>query len=233
MKYLISIYAWVAAGLYFLLFSFFAIFLSLFMAPERFDPFLKLCMKLLFKIIFVKVRVEGKEHVLSGQAYLFMSNHTSMFDIPLFEAYIPTFVRGVEAHHQFKWPVYGWLIQRMGNIPIDRKNIHSSIRSIRKSGGRLKKGKSILILPEGTRTRDGKMLPFKKLPFFLAKEAGVPIVPIGISGLFQLKNKNSWLIRPRPISIRFGPPISSKTIETLSLEELRDLIRQKISDLVD
>lgn len=233
MKYLISLYAWIFGSLFLLVFSFSAIFLSLFMRTERFDPLLKLCLKFFFKMIFVKVRVEGKENVLSGQTYLFMGNHASMFDIPLYEAYIPVFFRGVEALRQFKWPVYGWLIRRMGNIPIDRKNIHASIRSIKKTGGILRKGKSILILPEGTRTLDGKMLPFKKLPFLLAKQAGVPVVPIGISGLFHLKNKNSWLIRPRPISIRFGPPVSPEEIEALSNEELSNLIRQRIFDLVD
>jgi len=233
MKHLISLYVWIAGGLYFILFSLLAIFLSLFIKPERFDPFLKLCMKILFKISFVKVRVEGKEHVHAGQTYLFMANHASMFDIPLFAAYIPTFVRGVEASRQFKWPIYGWLIQRMGNIPIDRKNIHASIRSIKKTGGVLKKGKSILILPEGTRTLDGNMLPFKKLPFHLAKQSGVPLIPIGTSGLFQLKSKNSWHIRPRPITIRFGASIPPEQIEALSLEELSDLIRQRISALAD
>lgn len=233
MKYLISLYVWVVGSLYFLLFSFFAIFLSLFVKPERFDSLLKLSLKFFFKIIFVKVRVEGKENVLSGQTYLFMANHASMFDIPLFEAFIPVFFRGVEASRQFKWPVYGWLIRRMGNIPIDRKNIHASIRSIKKTGGILQKGKSILILPEGTRTLNGEMLPFKKLPFHLAKQAGVPVIPIGASGLFELKNKNSWLIRPRPISIRFGEAISPKEIQALSPEELSDKIRQRISDLVD
>jgi len=233
MKYLVSIYAWIVGGVYFLLFSFVAIVLSLFVKPERFDPFLKICLKLLLKIMFIKVRVEGEENVSPDQTYLFMANHASMFDIPLYAAYIPVFVRGVEASRQFKWPVYGWLIRRMGNIPIDRKNIHSSIRSIKKTGGILKKGKSIIILPEGTRTLDGKMLPFKKLPFLLAKQAAVPVIPIGASGLFQLKSKNSWLIRPRPISIRFGSPISPELIEKLSTKELSDLIRQKISDLVE
>lgn len=107
-----------------------------------------------------------------------MSNHASLFDIPLLEAYIPTFVRGVEALRQFKWRVYGWAIRRVGNIPIDRKNIHASIKSMKKTEKILKKGQSIVILPEGHRTLDGNLGQFKKLPFHLAKQAGVPIIPI-------------------------------------------------------
>ena len=233
MKYLVSLYVWVVGGLYFVCLCFITIFLTLFLKPETFDPFLKKSLKLLFKIIFVKVRVEGEENVIPNQTHLFMSNHVSLFDIPLLAAYIPIFVRAVEALRQFKWPVYGWAIRRLGNIPIDRKNIHASIRSIKKTEQVLKNGTSIVILPEGHRTLDGKLRPFKKLPFHLAKQAKVPLIPIGLSGLFQLKNKGSWVIRPKPITIRFGRPISPETIEKLSKEELNSLIRDQISALID
>lgn len=233
MKYLVSLYIWIAGGLYFVCLCFITIFVTLFQKPETYDPFLKRSLKLLFKIIFVKVSVEGKENVAPNQTYLFMANHVSLFDIPLLAAYIPTFVRGVEALRQFKWPVYGWAIRRLGNIPIDRKNIHASIRSIKRTERVLKNRTSIAILPEGHRTLDGKLSPFKKLPFHLAKQAKVPIIPIGLSGLFQLKNKGSWVIQPRPITIRFGRPVSPDTIEKLSKEDLNSFIYDQISILID
>ncbi len=220
MKYFVSLYVWIIGGLYFICLCFITIFLTFFLKPETFDPFLKNSFKLLFKIIFVKVCVEGEENVIPNQTYLFMSNHVSLFDIPLLAAYIPTFVRAVEALRQFKWPVYGWAIRRLGNIPIDRKNIHASIRSIKKTERILKMGKSIAILPEGHRTLDGRLRPFKKLPFHLAKQAKIPIIPIGLSGLFQLKSKDSWVIRPRPITMRFGRPVLPEKIEKLSKEDL-------------
>jgi 1-acyl-sn-glycerol-3-phosphate acyltransferase len=92
----------------------------------------------------------------------------------------------------------------------------------------LKKGKSIIILPEGHRTLGGNLGPLKKLPFHLAKQAGVPIIPIGLSGLFQLKHKGSWLIQPRPIKIKIGQPIFPEEFHSLSTEELRDYVRDKI-----
>jgi len=233
MKHLVSLYVWFVGGLYFVCLCFITIFLTFFLKPKTFDPFLKKSFKLLFKIIFVKVRVEGAENVGPNQTYLFMSNHVSLFDIPLLAAYIPIFVRGVEALRQFKWPVYGWAIRRLGNIPIDRKNIHASIRSIKKTEQVLREGTSIAILPEGHRTLDGRLGPFKKLPFHLAKQAKVPIIPIGLSGLFQLKNRTSSVIRPRPITIRFGIPVSPDTIETLSKEDLNSLIHDQVSVLID
>jgi 1-acyl-sn-glycerol-3-phosphate acyltransferase len=233
MKNLISAYSWFVGGLYFVLFLFVCIVLSFFIPQKALDPFIKKSLKLLFKILFIKVHSEGEENIEKNKTYLFMSNHESLFDIPLLEAYIPTFVRGVEALRQFKWPVYGWAIRRVGNIPIDRKNIHASIKSLKITEKTLKKGKSIIILPEGTRTLDGKLGSFKKLPFHLAKQAGVPVIPIGLSGLFELKHKGSWLIRPRPIKITFGQLIPPEKIDSLSTEELRDYIREKIQDLID
>jgi 1-acyl-sn-glycerol-3-phosphate acyltransferase len=228
MKYLISAYSWVVGGLYFVLFLFLAIFFSFFIPQKTLDPFMKKSMKILFKILFIKVHSEGAENVNPDKTHLFMSNHESLFDIPLLGAYVPAFIRGVEALRQFKWPVYGWAIRRVGNIPIDRKNIHSSIKSMKTTEKILKKGKSIIILPEGHRTLDGNLGPFKKLPFHLAKQAGVPIIPIGLSGLFQLKHKGSWLIQPRPIKIKFGQPISPEKIHSLTTEELRDYVRERI-----
>ncbi|MFC2166777.1 lysophospholipid acyltransferase family protein [Acidobacteriota bacterium] len=233
MKYLVSIYVWIVGGLYFFCLCFITIFSLLFLKPKTYDPFLKGSLKLLFKLIFVKVRVEGQENLDPDLTYLFMANHVSLFDIPLLAAYIPTFVRGVEALRQFKWPVYGWAIRRLGNIPIDRKNIHASIRSIKKTERVLKSGTSIAILPEGHRTIDGKLSPFKKLPFHLAKQAKVPILPIGLSGLFQLKSRDSSVIRPGPITIRFGKPVLPEEIEKLSKEDLNVHIFNQIAALID
>ena len=89
------------------------------------------------------------------------------------------------------------------------------------------------ILPEGHRTLDGKLRPFKKLPFYLAKQANTPIVPIGLSGLFDLKHKGSWLVRPRTVRIAFGDIIDENRIQSLSVLELRDYVREEILSLTE
>ena len=88
------------------------------------------------------------------------------------------------------------------------------------------------IMPEGHRTLDGRLREFKLMPFLLAKEAGVPIVPIGISGLFAMKPKGSWHIHPTPIRIRFGEPVPAETVRRMDVRELRDLVRNHIQALV-
>ena len=232
MKPIRSVFLWTSGFIFFGIFSTIAVLLSYIIPLKKLDPFVKSSLKLLFKVMFIKVKVEGNTDIDRSKTYLLMSNHVSLFDVPLLKAYIPIYFKGVEAHHQFKWPFYGWLITRLQAIPIERDNIYSSMRSIKKVNKLLNKGTSIAILPEGTRTLTGKMQPFKKMPFMLAKKAGVDIIPIGLSGLFKLKPKGSWHITPSTITIKFGEPIKSEIVNVLSLEELRDKVYESIKILV-
>ncbi len=232
MKPVRSVFLWTSGFIFFGIFSTIAILLTYIIPLKKLDPFVKNSLKLLFKVMFIKVKVEGNTDIDKSKTYLFMSNHVSLFDVPLLKAYIPIYFKGVEAHHQFKWPFYGWLITRLEAIPIERDNIYASMRSIRKVNKLLDNGTSIAILPEGTRTLTGEMQPFKKMPFMLTKKAGVDIIPIGLSGLFKLKPKGSWHITPSTITIKFGDPIKSEVVNVLSLEELRDKVYGNIKSLV-
>lgn len=190
-------------------------------------------LRFLFKLMFIRVEVEGHENVESGKTYLFMANHTSIFDIPVLGGFIPGFVRGIEAQRQFNWPLYGWAIKRLGNIPIERNSVHNSIKSIHTAAQKIQKGLSIVVLPEGHRTLDGKLRQFKKLPFYLAKQAKVDIIPIGISGLFTLNRKGTYFITRTSIKIKFGTPVSKQKIETLTEVEVRDIIKEQIQGLIE
>ncbi|MBC8185520.1 1-acyl-sn-glycerol-3-phosphate acyltransferase [candidate division KSB1 bacterium] len=233
MKYIISIYILFVAGLVFGTILLVTLIFTFILPAKVYDPWVKKMLRFFFKAIFTKVEVEGIENINPKATYLFMSNHVSMFDIPLLGGFIPNFFRGIEADYQHEWPFYGWVMKRYGNITIPRENIHQSISSVRKAEKIMQKGKSIAILPEGHRTLDGKLRNFKKLPFFLAKQAGVDLVPIGLSGLFQLKRKGSWIVTPTPLKVKFGTPISATQIEKLSVKELRDLTREKIQGLIE
>ncbi|MBN2029239.1 1-acyl-sn-glycerol-3-phosphate acyltransferase [bacterium] len=233
MRKVISILLWAVGFLYFGICCTIVIVLTYFFKPKTIDPLIKKMLRVLFIIMFIPVESEGAEKIDPDRTMLFMSNHVNIFDVPLLQGYIPKYVRGVEATRQFKWPFYGWVIRRLGNIPIERENIHASIRSIHRAEAYLHDGVSIVILPEGHRTLDGKMRPFKKLPFHLAKQADVGIVPVGLSGLFHLKQKGSWILRPAPIKIKFGDPIPVDKVRNLSVPELRDLTYKKIEALIE
>jgi 1-acyl-sn-glycerol-3-phosphate acyltransferase len=186
----------------------------------------------LFKLLFIPVRVEGAEKIDPRKTYLYMANHVSLFDAPLLGGFIPGMVRGVEAKQHFGWPLFGLFIRRAGNIPIDQRDVFKAIRSLKKAARRLSEGLSFIILPEGHRTLDGDLQPFKRLPFRMAQQAAIDIVPLGLSGLFELMRRGSWKIRRAPVKIRFGDPIPADVIRSLTPDALRDLVRARIIELI-
>ncbi len=233
MKYILSVYLWIVLFIYSLFFLIFAITVSYIFPSKKYTPWLQKLLRFMFTILFIKVDVEGIENITPNKTYLYMANHVSLFDVPLIGGFIPGCVRGVEADRQHAWPIYGWAMRRMGNIPINRKNIFSSLNSIGKTAGVISEGKSMIILPEGHRTMDGELRQFKGFPFLLAQKVEVEIIPIGLSGLYTLKNKNSWTINPNKIKIKFGKPISTETIKELPTKDLRDKVREEIKKLID
>ncbi len=233
MKYAISIYLWIVLVLFFLSFLIFALIISYILPEEKYNPLLQKLLRLFLKILFCPVEVEGIEQINSEKTYLYMSNHVSLFDLPLLGGYLPGFVRGIEAQRQHKWPLYGRVMGRLGNIPIQRDSVQSSVSTIRKTIKGVSSGKSIAIMPEGHRTLDGNLREFKKLPFFLAKQAQKEVVPVGLSGLFSMKPKDSWLINPTRLKIKFGEPITVDVIKSLSTIELKEMVRSKILELIE
>jgi 1-acyl-sn-glycerol-3-phosphate acyltransferase len=227
-----SLYRWSMGLLWMGVLCFLIIACSLFMPTRVYDPFFKALLRGLFKLLFIPVDVEGAEKLTSGRAALLMANHVSIFDLPLLGGFVPGVVRGVEWKAHFQWPLYGHLIRRIGNIPIDRDNAFSSMRSFQKAKKRLG-AHTLVILPEAHRTTDGKLRQFKRLPFHLAKSAGVDLVPVGLSGLFSLKSRNSWRIRPTRLKVTIGDAISAEEIVGRSVDELRHMTRQKIEGLIE
>lgn len=233
MKEIRSLILWILLFPYFIFFLIFAIVVSYIFSPQKYNPWLQWLLRFMFKIMFVKVYVDGLENIVPNKTYLYMANHVSLFDIPLLGGYIPGYARGVEADRQHAWPLYGRAMSRLGNIPINRKNIFSSLNSIDKTASIITEGKSMIILPEGHRTMDGELREFKSFPFLLAKKVEVEIIPIGLSGLFTLKNKNSWIINPNKLKIKFGKPIRVETIKEFTTKELRDKVRDEIKSLIE
>ncbi len=233
MSALVSAYMWTAGLVVFAWFCLNTIVASLFLPPGSYDPYIKRILRRIFQFLFIPVRVEGRAGLDPRRPYLYMSNHVSIFDMPLLGGWVPGVLRSVEAERQFRWPLYGLAVRRLGNIPIRREEVFSSVASLRKAVRHLARRRSLLIMPEGHRTLDGQLGPFKRLPFLLAKQAGVDLVPVGMSGLFSLKSKRSWHIRPGPLKLKFGEAIPAAAVARLSIDELRDLTRERILRLVE
>jgi 1-acyl-sn-glycerol-3-phosphate acyltransferase len=157
----------------------------------------------------IRVRVEGIENIDPGQAYIFAGNHCSQYDICSFQGYFSHDFRWLAKKELFRIPLFGQAMHRAGYIPVDRSHGRQAMKSLDEAAKRIAAGSSVLIFPEGTRSADGTLQEFKTGAVLLAIKAGVPIVPLGFNGSYQVLPKGSFLPRSGEIIIRVGPPIST------------------------
>ena len=177
----------------------------------------------------VKVEVAGSELIPRDQPIIFMGNHQSNFDIlALFQA-IPIRFNWLAKEELFKIPLFGRSMQSAGYIPINRGDGRDSLKSIDRAAQLVRGGTSIVIFPEGTRSNDGNLLPFKRGGFVLAAKAGVPIIPFSISGSMKVNPPdNIFCILPGVIRIKFSPPVRTTLNGAKQQISIMDQVRTAI-----
>jgi 1-acyl-sn-glycerol-3-phosphate acyltransferase len=156
-----------------------------------------------------RLHVEGMANVDLSKPAVYVSNHQSTIDIPILFFTLRENLRFVAKHTLRYVPVLGWYMSLSRFVFIDRSNRTRAIASLDEAADRIRGGISIVMFPEGTRSGTRHILPFKKGPFALAEKANVPVVPVSIEGSGQLMPKNSWVITPGAISVRFGKPLNA------------------------
>lgn len=159
----------------------------------------------------------------------FVVNHVNLFDPFLMYCVIPQYVRGWELESHFKIPVYGWLMHRFGNVPVpDVRRPADLKRMWRMTREALDGGTSLIIFPEGKRTRDGRLSEFEDGGFRLAMQMGVPIVPVTLVGSFQHFRTGHWLLRPRIVTVVLHDTIETAGLKKEDVPALRDRVREII-----
>ena len=175
------------------------------------------------------VIAEGLEHIPRDQPVIYASNHSSMFDIWALFATLPGSVRFVAKRELFKIPLLGPAMLAAGHIPIDRTARKSAFEAYDEAARTIQRGtSSIVVFPEGTRSRTGELLPFKNAPFGLAIAAQVPIIPVYVHHTFEILPKGALRLRPRPIRLLAGSPIMTSGLRPEDRERLRDEVRAAI-----
>jgi 1-acyl-sn-glycerol-3-phosphate acyltransferase len=178
----------------------------------------------------VRLKVVGAEKVPTGQPVVFMSNHQGNFDILALFLAIPQRFSWLAKEELFRIPVFGHSMARAGYIPLDRGGDgRRAMKSVEAAATAIRGGRSVVIFPEGTRTFDGALLPFKKGGFLLAGKAGVPIVPLTINGSMQINPKTRLALYPGTITIRFADPIPTAGTGGKERERLMEEVRQAIA----
>ncbi len=172
----------------------------------------------------VTVTVEGTEHLSQTEAQVIVANHQSWFDILAAFYVLPVELRFVAKKELFAIPFFGWALRALGHVRLDRGNLQAAIKAYEVASGYIREQRlSVLVFPEGTRSRSGALQPFKAGPFVLAIQSGAPIVPVYVAGTFGILPKGSIRVRPSPVRVHIGPPIPTAG---LTLED-RDALRNR------
>jgi 1-acyl-sn-glycerol-3-phosphate acyltransferase len=175
----------------------------------------------------VRVQTVGLDGLNPARTYIFMSNHASNLDPPITIPLIPRRTSVMVKKELFSYPILGRAMRMGSLVPVDRGNRDAGIEAVRISKQVVEQGLNMTIYVEGHRSFDGKLLPFKKGPFYLAMECGVPVVPITITGTHEVMPKGRFAIKPGVVTVIFHPPIEPKDFGG------RECLMEKVRDVID
>ena len=175
----------------------------------------------------IQVRTVGLDKIDPARTYIFMSNHVSNVDPPILMPLIPRRMSIMVKKELFRVPVLARLMRFGSLVPVDRGNRESGIAAVRAAADVIHRGLNMTVYVEGHRSFDGKLLPFKKGPFYLAEECGVPIVPVTIVGTHYVMPKRRFGIKPGIVTVVFHQPIEPKDFGN------RDCLMARVRKVID
>ena len=181
----------------------------------------------------IKIRAKGRENIDPQASRIYMTNHQSYFDIFALLAYIPVHFKFILKKELMRIPLFGLAMRKAVYIAIDRDDPKEAIQSMRQAAEKLKSGASLVVFPEGTRSVDGRLLPFKRGAFNLAIRTGCDIVPLAISNSYLIVPKGSLKINRGGFEIAIGKPISTKGCTKKDISRLMDKVGESISGLLE
>ncbi|MNX58244.1 1-acyl-sn-glycerol-3-phosphate acyltransferase [compost metagenome] len=178
----------------------------------------------------IELIVKGLDQLDLSKPYLFMSNHQSLYDIPILFAALKGRLRMVAKKELFKVPIWGQALQVAEFVSIDRKDRYKAVQSLKEAARLMQSGINVWMAPEGTRSRDGKLLPFKKGGFMLALETGAQIVPVAINGAWTVIPPKSFRLRlGQRVEVEFGAPIDASAFGV----ERRDALMREVREWME
>lgn len=187
--------------------------------------------RMVLAICMVKVDIIGTEHLDPQQVYVFCSNHFSLIDTPVMFGSMPREFRILARHNLWRIPFLGWHLDRAGHIPVRRESPRAAARNIGHAAQKLRQGLSILIFPEGGRTRQPVMRPFKPGAAYIAIKAGCPMVPMALVGTRQILPPNSAHLHPGRAELRIGKPIPATGLTNRDAPKLIKQVQDEVARL--
>lgn len=189
--------------------------------------------RIICMVLFLPVKVKGKENITKGKAYIIVANHQSIFDVFMIYGYLGIKFKWLMKKELAQIPLVGTACTKAGFIYIDRSSKMKSHASMTKASEILRRGMSMAIFPEGTRTGDGQIGKFKKGAFLLAQDLQIPILPVTINGTFQVMSRHAILPSLHRTGITIHTPIEPQKSEGLTEAETNAMIRQISTDVAE
>ncbi len=234
LRYLISAWGMLWLGVLTLVFSLLTILLSLCRVSDHKIQWVpRTWARLLLWGVGCRAHTSGRENLEPGETYVFACNHTSALDILALLSELPSNFRWIAKKELFEIPLFGPAMLRAGYIPIDRSDRRAAMESLNRAAERIAGGASVVIFPEGTRSPDGKLLPFKSGGLALAIRSQRPVVPVAIIGANQALRPKSTLLNPGAIRIVLGRPIPTQGLKIKQRDELAQKVRAKVEELLN
>lgn len=181
----------------------------------------------------VKLSVIGVENLEPGRHYIICCNHASQVDIPVIVAALPLNERFLAKRSLFYIPLFGWSMAIARFIPVDRGSSRKSRRSIEVASEKIRKGPSVVIFPEGTRTPDGELKAFKSGAFVMGVKSGVSILPVALRGTFDVVPKSTIKVTPGRVEVIVGKPIVTEGLAMKDKESVRTRCREAIAGMIE
>ena len=208
--------------------------LAIVLDPKKHDWLQRaFCRRIMF-FSGARVRVVFEPGFDPHKTCFFISNHVNLFDPFVLYCAIPQFVRGWELESHFEIPVYGWLMKRFGNVPVpDVRRPADLKRMWRLTRDAINHGTSLIVFPEGKRTRDGRVDDFQDGAFRVAQQLEIPIVPVSIVGSFKHHRTGHWMFWPAEIRVVLHDTIETSSLNKEDVPALRDRVRQTIEKPID
>lgn len=193
--------------------------------------FARLWSKLILKTCMTRVSVGGLDQINTAKPHLYAANHISALDIPVLYAKLPFPFRIIAKKELFRYPFLGWHLRRSGQISIDPSHALASMRSLNRGVATLREGMPLVVFPEGGRSVNGSIRPFLPGAFYVAIKAQVEIIPVAIVGTFEMLPMNSFHLRPCPLEMLVGAPISTRGYTTRDMDKLAVVAQKAVEDL--
>ncbi len=229
-----SIVIWLASIIHVVPICSFLVLLGYFIDPRQNDGPQRWLFRNILRLAGVDFEVKYAPGFDRHRTSFFVCNHIDIWDAFIIYSAIPQFVRGLEHESHFKVPAYGWMMKRFGNVPVPPEGNLSAYKKMMKlARERLDSGVSLIVFAEGSRTRDGRLLPFNPGVFRMAVQFGYPIVPMSIVGAYEFSRKGDWKLFPSKITVHLHDTIDTASLGKHDIEALRARVQAIVAQPID